>query len=351
MKLQKLQLENFRSYTKYEHTFNHDTTILVGENGLGKTNFLEAIYLLSLGRSFRTSTPEDLINWGQPHLRCLAEVEVDDDKLELQVFYSKTPKRKNFKINDVNKRNSDYIGNFLTVLFHPEDLNMLYLNPSYRRQYLNILLSQTDRAYLLALSSYKKVMKQRNALLHKIRDQKFTGADITNLLHDLDTWDAQLIQFGTDIIQKRQALIHFLTDRLPKLYQAISGRNENVHLEYQAKKLDDLALRRDREIMQAQTTLGPHRDDLTFFIANHEISASASRGEFRTLLLAIKLAEIAYIQEKTGENPVLLLDDVFSELDPSRQKHLLEAIKTCQTIITTTSDHEFPKTGVDLIEM
>lgn len=343
MKLTKLQLENFRNYNRYTYKFSRkkNFTVLVGPNGKGKTNFLEAIYTLSLGKSFRTLLQDNLIEWNMDYMRCQGKVLADNEETDLEVFYTNYPyKKKNFKKNDVSLKNSEYLGNLLTVLFHPEDLNMLYLSPSLRRKYMNILLCQTDKKYLDALSKYKKTLKQRNALLTEIRETRFKGKDTTKLEEDLDAWDTEIIQFGTYIIEKRTELVEFLNKNLQRIYQSISGNKESVETKYKNNTKDNyeetLKLRRGNDIRNAKTSIGPHRDDLTFTISNKEISKSASRGEFRSLLLAIKLAEIKYIKQKTKRNPVLLLDDVFSELDRKRQTHLLSSIKNCQTIITTT---------------
>ncbi|MBU1151313.1 DNA replication/repair protein RecF [Patescibacteria group bacterium] len=345
MKLSTLQLENFRNYRDFSFNFTLDPkiTIFHGQNGLGKTNLLEAIYMLSLGKSFRSSHNEDLTKWDLDYFRIKAQALTGEEKSELEVFYSSYPnKKKNFKKNGVNLKNSEYIGNFLTVLFHPEDLNILYLSPSLRRRYLNILLSQVDREYLHALIKYTRTLKQRNALLHQIKKAKFANQPTASLLQDLDAWDTELVEFGSTLIEKRLSLVESINEQLTKIYQRISGEKDEITADYETKALTKedfymrLKNRRDIDLIQSTTTIGPHRDDLIFFINEKPLTTSASRGEIRTVLLALKLLEIEFIKQKTGLNPILLLDDVFSELDHERQDHLLDTIKDCQSIITTT---------------
>jgi DNA replication and repair protein RecF len=341
MKLTKLQLENFRNYQNYLYKFPENTrhTIIIGGNGKGKTNLLESIYMLSLGKSFRSSSQEDMIRWGDSHMRCKGKINKNGDTMDLEVFYSIDPlKKKNFKKNEVNVKNSEYLGDFLTVLFHPEDLNMLYLSPSLRRRYLDITLCQTDKKYLNALQEYKKVMKQRNALLGEIRENMYKGRDVTGFLENLNVWDEKFLTFAEEISEKRKNFKEFIEGKIEDFYREISGGEEKVKIEYKCslKSPEKLLDARKYDINRAESSCGPHRDDLKFYIDEKEINSTASRGEFRTLLLAIKLGEIDYIKEKSGYNPLLLLDDVFSELDEKRQKHLLQAIKECQSIITTT---------------
>ncbi|MBD3360212.1 DNA replication/repair protein RecF [Candidatus Peregrinibacteria bacterium] len=349
MKITKLQLENFRNYKSFSYDFpkQKNLTVLIGPNGKGKTNFLESIYILSLGKSFRTLIQEDLIEWSMDYMRCNCEIISSNETTRLDVYYSKHPKKiKKFKKNDVDLRNSEYLGNLITVLFHPENMNMLYLSPSFRRKYINILISQTDKKYLNALSNYKKILKQRNALLYEIRDKKFKGEKCGSLEEDLNAWDTKILEYGPCIISKRKELVRFLKYNIEKNYVSISGGTEEVSLEYLNPVKDNPALqktyktelvnRRKKDIKNAKTSIGPHLDDIKFYINSKEITTSASRGEFRTLLLSLKLAEIEYIKRETKKNPVLLLDDVFSELDRKRQSHLLKTIKNCQTIITTT---------------
>lgn len=347
MRLTNIKLENFRNYPEYHYEFPADkeVIVLIGPNGTGKTNLLEAIYMLSLGKSFRSLLQDDLVNWDMEYLRCTAHALIDDEDCHLEVFYSTKPvRRKNFKKNGVNLKNSEYLGNLLTVLFHPEDLNMLYLNPSLRRRYLDIVLSQTDKHYLLALTKYKKALKQRNALLGQLREAHFNGSSAssseTSLQEDLSAWDEEIVEYGTPIISKRLEFTAFLNEKIEKIYHKISGEKEVISIEYVSKVIpgnyaETLLARRRHDTFKAETSIGPHRDDLHFFLNGKNICTSASRGEFRTLLLALKLAEIEFIKARTGKNPILLLDDVFSELDRKRQTHLLKSIKGCQTIITT----------------
>lgn len=338
MKLKKIHLENFRNHKslKYEFGEKENLTIFIGENGKGKTNFLEAIHVLSLGKSFRALFQEDLITWNDEYTRLKCEAITDNEETTLEFFYSSSPKReKSFKKNGVSLRNSEYIGNLLTVLFHPEDMNMLYLSPELRRRYMDILLSQTDKKYLSALVNYKKTIKQRNSLLREIKERKFKGINVNTLNEDLDVWDKGIEKFATAITEKRTKLVEFLNENLEKIYVSISGKNEKIHVNY-IKKEKSLLETREIDILAGKTTTGPHLDDLKFSLNNRKIDCIASRGEFRTLLLAIKLAEIKYIREITNKNPILLLDDVFSELDVNRQKHLLKAIFPCQTVITAT---------------
>ncbi len=355
MKLLKLQLENFRNYKRRVLEFEpgKPLTVVTGPNGLGKTNLLEAVYVLSLGRSFRSVLQDDMISWGMDYFRVIGEID-SKEKTAVEVSYSNYPSRKKiFKKNGVTLKNSEYIGSFLTVLFHPEDLNILYLSPGLRRRYMDVLLSQADRGYLVALTKYNQSLKQRNALLDEIRRVRFSGGQTSALLDDLFAWDKEVVEFGSVIIEKRLLLLSFLNQKLPKLYRAISGGKESVSVSYKSKieKVADyaqlLSNRLEKDILQAKTTAGPHRDDLVFYLNEKEINISASRGEFRTLLLAIKLAEIEFIRELTGEDPVLLLDDVFSELDRSRQLRLMKAVKGCQAIISTTDMENLGKLAAE----
>lgn len=338
MKLLKLQLNSFRNHDKFELEFNENTpiNIITGENGKGKTNILEAIYLLSVGKTFRGAHQEDLIKWGMDYFKVSGEIKLKDETKLLDVSFSTYPRKtKSFRINEVKTPHQDYIGNLITVLFHPGDLNMLYLEPSLRRKYLNLILSQTDKYYLEALTNYTKILKQRNALLDEING----GASSSS---ELDVWDERLAQEGEILTEKRKDLIDYFNANIQALYRKISRGKESLSIKYSSSGgetgefLKKLRLKRDKDIKYGTTTAGSHRDDIRFILENRKIEEFASRGEFRTILIALKIAEIGYIKKIKKHYPILLLDDVFSELDEQRRDHLFKAIDGCQAIITTT---------------
>lgn len=370
MKLNFLQLQNFRSYKNLELKINSSPFVITGENGIGKTNILEAMHFLSTGKTFRSSDQESLIQFGMDFFIIKGTITTDDKKQEevnLEVAYSTYPrKQKVFKVNDVVTPHSKYLGNLITVLFHPKDLNLLYMEPSLRRKYINLLLSQTDKFYLENLTTYTKLLKQRNALLEEISEGNVSQ-------EELSTWDEKLACEGASIILKRIEAISKLNKILQNSYQKISGGKEKVEMKYsctvtvedglnkdsnkdeknsqknsesknsenkalhfiKSAYLKKLLLKRDKDIRYGVTSIGPHRDDIKFSLNGNPIEEFASRGESRTLLIALKISEISYIQTKTKTSPVLLLDDVFSELDENRQKFLLETLSLCQTIITS----------------
>jgi len=340
MKLLKLQLENFRSHKSFKTEFEDENIILIlGENGKGKTNILEGIFMLVAGKAFRDADNDDLIYWGMDFFTIKG---VTDKGISLEVSYANYPrKQKIFKKNEVKISHNEYIGNFVCVLFHPKDLNMLYLEPSLRRKYMNLTLSQTDKFYLEALGEYTKILKHRNALLDTISE----GEKPQN---ELSVWDEKLASSGSVIINKRLEFIEFINTKIEYHYRKISGGKESLEVKYSGEKTDSktfvkkLLLRRDRDIRYASTSVGPHLDDMKFIINGREIGQVASRGEFRTILIALKLAEIDYIKNKIKENPILLLDDVFSELDDYRQEHLFKAIEGHQTFITATDIKKSP---------
>lgn len=378
MRLTKLILEQFRNYKSLELDFNsaEPITYIVGPNAQGKTNILESIYLLALTKSFRTTKQQDMIGWESEYARVKGFFEIEGEQtLELEAFFGKPPQpQKSLKKNGVKTGAANFIGNCQVVFFHPEDLNMLYLGPDLRRAYLNVMNVQVNRKYFNALRSYQKVLKQRNALLHAIRENRATPSE-------LDVWDDQLIEHGSCLMQERAKTVNYFQKQLTETYRKISEGSENVKigyhhtLDFYNRPLEDqaaesqarntsspvssgasglpasaelhpdlwrsgyaknLASARARDLQALVTTVGPHRDDLEFSFNGLRLASHASRGEYRSLLLTLKFIELKFFRERTGKAPLLLLDDVFSELDPQRQKMLLQAIEGHQTIITAT---------------
>ncbi len=364
MRLAKLCLEHFRNHQKLQLEFDpaNLVTYIVGPNAQGKTNILEAIYLLALTKSFRTTHHEDLIGWNQEYARVKGffEIEVTTQKAasrpesycDLEVFLGLAPhSRKSLKKNGATTSTMNFIGTLQVVFFHPEDLNMLYLGPDLRRRYLDILNLQINKKYFRALQVYQRVLKQRNALLKRIHGGQAADSE-------LEIWDEQLTLHGAFLMLERAKTVDFFRDRLEEYYQKISQGSEKIKVHYR-HTLGDAALMntpaltdhavlqsiykktlntaKTRDIQAQMTTVGPHRDDLEFLLNDFRLSAHASRGEYRSLILALKLLELHFFEERTAQKPLLLLDDVFSELDAHRQKMLLQAIKGHQTFITTTN--------------
>lgn len=338
MQIKSIKLENFRNYEKLELELNTDKNVnlFIGDNAQGKTNFLEAITVLSLAKSFRASKHESMIKWGTDFARIVGRF----DDTELEFFVSKQPKQlKNLKKNGVNVAVKDFIGQLNIVLFHPEDLNMLYLSPSLRRQYINTVLSQVDPLYFDSLIQYNRLLKQRNKALFLITIGKAKHTE-------LDAWDEKLAEYGSYIYQKRIELVEYFNKPCADNYHRISDTKENINVSYTCSfkapltEKDDymeaLEENRENDITYQQTRKGIHRDDIEFFFNDKNVNDFASRGEMRTLLIALKLTEMAFIEDQTGNKPILLLDDVFSELDKKRQNFLIEAVSTHQSFITAT---------------
>lgn len=338
-----LKLEQYRNYEGLDLSFDAENAIttIVGQNGQGKTNILEAIYLLALSKSFRTSKQTDLIRWDSDYCRVKGAFETVNGPLELEAFYGIPPQpTRSLKKNGVKTSNVKFIGNCQIVFFHPEDLNMLYLGPDLRRRYLDILNIQVNPHYYTALRAYKRILTQRNSLLKQIKEG-IASED------DLAVWDEQLAEQGDALVAERTKTVEFLHQRLTDVYSGIAQQEDTVEVKYEcalngAKNMGEaLKASLPKDLRAEFTTVGPHRDDITLFLNGRPLASHASRGEYRSLLLAIKLLELTFYEEKTSEKPILLLDDVFSELDPERQNMLLSSIGGYQTIITTThmEDH------------
>ncbi len=335
MRIQNIKIKGFRNLRGIDLNFDDGVPIhaFVGSNGQGKTNILEAIYLCSLSKSFRTRTNADLVGFEED----FSSVKIDTNGDKLEVIITSKPVQKVLKINGVKKSALDFIGNLKSVFFSPDDLAYMSYAPKLRRRYLDVVLSQLNQGYLVKLMEYNEACKQRNSLLKAIAEQRSD-------MDELDFWDEKLAQLGAFITGERGKLINELQKLVSKHYKEISKSDLEVTIVYESevrgvgtKELRDLYKDgRRRDMITCQTKLGPHRDDLKFLLAEKDMTDFASRGEWRSLVLALKFAEIDLIKDRTGDSPVLLLDDVFSELDAERQKYLFDATGKSQTFITTT---------------
>lgn len=357
MKLLGLQLEHFKNYERLSVDLSDKKIlILVGKNGHGKTNFLESIVVLALSKGFSSTALTPLISWsskeaetGLPeYFRVLGQVQTSAGRTDLEVGTSN--RTKSLKINGVKTKPYDYIGHLRVVLFTPQDLNMVMLSPQLRRKYINVFLSQIDPEYLKHLGQYQAVLKHRNKLLDRLRE--------TGKLDELDYWDDQLAEYGAYLLWKRRQVFSSLNQRLSINYEKISHQAVEFFLEWKKpwpeaslQELhrsfrDYLESKRSRDIEAGTTCGGPHREDFVFQMNGRNLANFASRGECRSAVLSLKMAEADYMKEVTGETPVVLFDDVFSELDVDRQKNLLELFEVDQVIISTTHVDFVPEGAV-----
>jgi len=339
MSIAKIQLTNFRNFKKKVIDFSQEVTVIVGPNASGKTNILEALYLLSAGKSFRARVEDEMIGYGAETARVSGSVV--DSNLETVLTHGDNGwPRKKLLVNGVPKRLIDFTGNFQVVLFGPWDLDLVTASPSLRRNFLDMVLSQVDREYRRASLSYEKGLRQRNRLLFRIREE---GLSRGQLLF----WNQLLIKNGDYISQKRQEFINF------------ANSNSILHptsyiLHYDPSIISPARLEQyvEEEVASATTLVGPHRDDFQFQILNSKLQIKrnlaiyGSRGEQRMGTLWLKLRELAFVEEKTrstslgqAEKPTLLLDDIFSELDHAHRDVVLSVIGNQQTIITTADEH------------
>lgn len=346
MKIRELTLMQFRNYEAQTLSFVPGVNVLVGENAQGKTNVVEAIHCIALGKSHRTNKDTDLIGWNAEEASVVADVSYDrhsDRQLRIDLRHG----GKRARINGVPQtKMTEYIGHFQVVLFAPEDLQLVKGGPAVRRRFLDMELGQTQVKYLYHLSQYARALQQRNRLLRNPQglDDAF-----------LDAFDDQLVEHGTQILIRRQ---HFVLDMRKfsgQIHQLISSNREQFDLRYASTvRVDDdepfdeariqdafqnaLEKKRANDIHLGYTSVGPHRDDLVFTLDGQSVQSFASQGQQRTIALSLRLAEIDFIRQEIGEYPVLLLDDVLSELDDMRQRNLvLSMSEKVQTILTTTS--------------
>ncbi len=345
MLIHSLKLKNFRSYKKVDVNLDQNT-IFIGQNAQGKTNLLEAVYVCSVGKSYRAKE-RDLVLWGEDFFRIESEIEGGKEK-RVELIYEKNigKGRKTVKINGAKKASSALLDAVKCIFFSPEEIDMFFDFPSSRRRHFNVFISQTDGDYRHHLIKYSKVLDQRNSLLRLIREgsAKEDGLEI---------WDGKLAEYGTGVIEKRKQTVLGINKYLEGDYKKMAGNKDSLVLEYSpAQKplskdgdvwggfLKSLLASRRTDILSGVTNVGPHRDDFTFVLNGRPLADFASRGEFRSAILALKMSEAKVLRDRTEVSPVLLLDDVFSELDDKRRRHLAESLGDQQTIVTTTDlDH------------
>ena len=348
MFLSKLSLQNFRNYKKREFRFSKEITLIVGPNTSGKTNLMEAVFFLSSGKSFRTDKDEQVIRFGQEVGRLSAEVN-NAIKLEVVIasgaLATRGSNQKKYMVNGVVKRRLDFIGNLQTVLFSPIDLDMIVGSPSLRRNFLNSVLETTDIEYRTALLEFTKALRQRNALLEKaretgIRDEK-----------QFEYWDNILIKSGQNVIQKREELIEFINKSQKDIFDFMMFYDKSVISK------ERLLQYKVQELGAGVTLVGPHRDDFSVHMfdnalqTTHDVKFFGSRGQQRLVVLQLKLLELQFIEKRFSERPILLLDDIFSELDSNHIHLVLDIINKQQTIITTTHKEFIPKKMLDKVQI
>jgi DNA replication and repair protein RecF len=365
--LANVSLFDFRNYAELELGLERSASVFVGGNAQGKTNLLEAVALTALTRSPRTQQAGELVRFGQPAARVTCEVQSESsrDQLEVRVTrgggldtggrestgdHSRALKR--FTLNGVHRRSSDILGALRVVLFWPDDLALVKGPGEGRRRFLNTLISQIDAAHARQLNRYSHLLEQRNALLRAAREARHP-------LDSLDYWTNALAESGAAIMVERQRRLLELQPVAAAFHRELSDDRERLELRYRpagariGEAPEELVVeqlkaamhdRRDEEIARGQTAVGPQRDDVEVWLEDHEARLFASQGQQRSAVLSLKLAELHYIAEITGEQPVLLLDDVMSELDPARRERLLAALQPGpQALITAADRNDLPK--------
>ncbi len=339
MYIESVQLKNYRNYESLEMDLSHETNILYGDNAQGKTNILESIYLCGTTKSHRGSKDREIIRFQEEesHIRMMVVKKNISYRIDMHL---KKNKPKGVAINGIPiKKARELFGVVNIVFFSPEDLNIIKNGPGERRRFIDLELCQLNPIYLTDLSNYNHIVNQRNKLLKDIVHQP--GLEGT-----LEIWDMQMAQFGRKIIESRKNFIEKLNQTIQVIHRNLTGEKEELELVYepsvQAQKLEQEIIRnRDRDMKFKMTTVGPHRDDLCVRINGVDIRKFGSQGQQRTAALSLKLSEIYLVKEIIKDTPILLLDDVLSELDGNRQNYLLNSIHDVQTLITCTGLDEF----------
>lgn len=339
MIVKSLELSDYRNYDSLSLNFDKGINIFYGDNAQGKTNILEAIYLASTTKSHRGSKDREIIQLQkeESHIRIFTEKDDVTHKIDMHL---KKNKSKGIAIDGIPiKRSSELLGFIHIVFFSPEDLGIIKNGPGERRRFIDLELCQLDKVYLYNLSKYNKIVSQRNNLLKQISFNR-------SLVDTLEIWDEQLIECGTQVIRARERFIEQLNTIVYEIHRKLSGGKEELFVKYEPNVTADVfpdKLKRvvDRDIQMKMTSVGPHRDDIMFMVGDIDIRKFGSQGQQRTSALSLKLAEIELVRNTIKDEPILLLDDVLSELDRNRQTYLLDSINNIQTFVTCTGLEEF----------
>lgn len=353
MHIEQLSLNNYRNYEELNISFENKVNVILGENAQGKTNVMESIYVLAMAKSHRTSNDKELIRWDADYAKIEGRIQKQYGPLPMQLIISK--KGKKAKCNHIEQQKlSQYVGNMNVVMFAPEDLNLVKGSPQVRRRFIDMEIGQVSPIYLHDISQYQKILHQRNHYLKMLQIKKQTDQTVLEILTE------QFIQMAVKIVKKRFEFLHLLESWALPIHKGISRGLETLKIEYKpsvdvldTQELSKMVLSfeekfnkvKTKEIERGTTMFGPHRDDLQFIVNDRDVQTFGSQGQQRTTALSVKLAEIELIYSEMKEYPILLLDDVLSELDDYRQSHLLNTIQgKVQTFVTTTSvdgiDHQ-----------
>lgn len=341
MYIQSLELNNYRNYKELNMSFEKGTNILYGNNAQGKTNILEAIYVGSTTKSHRGTRDRDIVNFESDESHIKIMVMKDDIPIRIDMHLKKN-KSKGVAINGIPIRKaSELFGILNVVFFSPEDLNIIKNGPSERRRFIDLELCQLDKIYVHNLVNYNKIVNQRNKLL---KDLSFYNDK--DLLSTLDVWDAQLADYGAKLITRRSQFIDEINELIYGIHRNLTNGKEELIIRYEPNIIgnnlyDELVRNREKDMKLKTTSVGPHRDDISFYNKKIDIRKFGSQGQQRTAALSLKLAEIELVKNIIKDTPILLLDDVLSELDSNRQRHLLGSLCNVQTIITCTGLDEF----------
>ena len=333
MNITKIKLENFRNYTNQEIIFNNGINVIYGNNAQGKTNILEAIFLCSMGKSFRTNKDKELVKINEDFAKINIEYEKSDRKGKIEYIISD---KKNISINGVKiKKLSELLGNINSIIFSPDDMEILKDGPQKRRKFLNMLISQLRPRYLFNLNDYNKTLEQRNNYLRQIKYENKPK-------NMIDIWNEKLANHAQIIYEYRKEFVDKLLKKIVNIHKNITNNSEQININYISefknkeeyiKKLNE---KLNKDIERGYTSTGIHRDDFEVYINGKNINLYGSQGQFRTAILSLKLSELYVIYDEVGEYPILLLDDFMSELDENRRKKFVENITDAQVILTGT---------------